>query len=77
MEDDLDIACRLVDGVIAPQIAFDQFNPVDERAKVFPLACREVVEYADVMALVQQVANQVVADKAGAAGYEAVQLFSC
>jgi hypothetical protein len=66
VEDDLGAADRVVDALVAAQLAFDDLDL--EAREVGAVAGREVVEHADVVAPLEQVANEVRADEAAAAG---------
>ena len=72
MEDDVDVADRLVDDVIAPQVALDELDPVLKRGEVFPLAGGQIVENTDGVTGIQQGPDQIVADESGASSYKTV-----
>ena len=68
MVDDLAPADGVVHALVAAQLALDDLDvePVEVRA----VAGREVVEHAHLVAALEQRANEVRADEAGAAGDE-------
>src|SRR5581483_3549268 len=66
--DDLDAAHRVVDALVAAQLALDDLyvEPLEVRA----VAGREVVEHAHLVAALEQGAHEVRAEEAGPAGDE-------
>ena len=51
MEDDLAAADRVVDALVALNVALDQLDLAGEAGEVLAVARREVVEHADVVAV--------------------------
>jgi hypothetical protein len=76
MEDDLYIPCGFVNGVVTAEITLDQFDSIDEGAQVLSLTCRKIIKDANLMALIQKMADQIVTHKSSASGYETVHFGS-
>ena len=76
MKDDLYIPCGFVNSVVAAEITLDQFDSIDEGPQVLSLACRKIIEDANVMALIQKMADQIVTHESSASGYETVHFGS-
>ena len=70
MEDELDAAHGVVDALVAAQLALDDLDVVLQAGEVRAVAGREVVEHANGVAALEQRADEVRADEAGAAGDE-------
>jgi len=70
VQDVADALDGALDVARAPQVAFDELDPVEERGDVVALAGREVVEHADALALGEERLDDVRADEAGATGHE-------
>ena len=67
VEDELDAAGRVVHALVAPQLALDDLDVV-EPDEVAAVAGREVVEHAHLVAALEQAADEIGADEAGAPG---------
>ena len=70
MEHDLDAARRSVHALVAPELALDDLDVVRELREVRAVAGGEVVEHADVVAALDQRADEVGADESAPAGDE-------
>ena len=70
MEDDLDSAHRVVHALVAPQLALDNLELLDDVGEVSSVAGGEVVEHAHGVALLEQPAREVRADESAAPGDE-------
>ncbi len=70
MVDDLDAARRVVHALVAPELALDDLDRVDDLREVRPVAGGEVVEHAHLVAAREQRAHEVRADEARPAGDE-------
>src|SRR5207248_8841058 len=68
VEDDLDAARRRVHALVAPELALDELDVALDVREVVAAAGREVVEDADVVAALEQAADEIRADEPGAAG---------
>src|SRR5205814_4386184 len=67
MEHDLDVARRRVHALVAAQLALDDLDVTLEIGEVGAVPGREVVEDDDVLAEIQQAADEVRADETAAA----------
>jgi hypothetical protein len=70
VEDDLGAADRVVDALVAPQLALDEVDVVVDLGQVRPVPGREVVEYPDLVAALEQRPDEVRADEARSTGDE-------
>ena len=70
MKDDVAALDRVGDALVALYVTLDDVDVAGEAGEVLAVACREVVEDADVRAVRDKALDQVRADEAGAAGDE-------
>jgi hypothetical protein len=70
VEDELDASDGVVDALVAAELALDDLDVVLEAGEVRAVAGGEVVEDANRVAAFEQLANEVRADEATAAGDE-------
>ena len=70
MEDELDASDGVVDALVAAQLALDDLDVVLEAGEVRAVAGGEVVEDPNRVAALEELANEVRADEAAAAGDE-------
>src|SRR5439155_3387807 len=70
VEDHLDAADGIVDALVAPQLALDHVDVAVEAGQVAAVAAREVVEHPDLVAVLEEAADEVRADEAAAACHQ-------
>ena len=67
VEDDVNSFYCLLYNVVASYVAFDEFDVCFEVAKVFALACSEVIEDPDGVISFEEFFDYVTSDKSGSA----------